>query len=73
MSDSQNALPPRLLKLADVIARVSLGKTKIYAMLAERSFPAPIRLSETCVRWPEHAISQWILDREKESNELLAA
>lgn len=53
----------RLLKLADVKARTSLGHSTIYRWMGEGRFPRPVELSPGCVRWPESEIDAWINEK----------
>ncbi|HVI97543.1 MAG TPA: AlpA family phage regulatory protein [Sphingomonas sp.] len=50
----------RLLRMTEVKTRVGLGKTKIYALIAEGHFPRPHRISAKAVRWSERDIAQWV-------------
>lgn len=49
----------RFLRLPEVMHRVSLGKTAIYAMIKREEFPAPIKLGLASV-WEERAVNDWI-------------
>lgn len=55
-----NEITDRLLRMTDVKGRVGLGKTKIYALIAEGRFPKPHRLGAKAVRWSERDITQWV-------------
>lgn len=48
----------RFLRLPEVMNRVGLAKTKIYEMIKEEEFPAPIKLGRASV-WPEVKIKAW--------------
>ena len=50
----------RLLKIAEVKSRVGLGKSKIYALVAEGRFPRPYKLTPKAARWSEREIAEWI-------------
>lgn len=50
----------RLLRMAEVKNRVGLGKTKIYALIAEGSFPRPHKITAKAVRWSERDITRWM-------------
>jgi prophage regulatory protein len=50
----------RLLRISDVKSQVGLGKSKIYALIAEGRFPRPYRLSPKAARWSEREIAEWI-------------
>lgn len=48
------------LTLAEVRARVSLGRTTIYRWISQGKFPKPIPLASQVVRWRESEIAQWM-------------
>ena len=54
------ATPESLLRLPEVEAVVGLKKSKIYSLLQEGQFPAPVRLGPRSVRWKASAVSAWI-------------
>ncbi len=49
-----------LLPIQDVSKRIGLGKSKIYEMVGEETFPRPVRLSPKAVRWKQSEIDAWI-------------
>ncbi len=50
----------RLLRIRDVAARVGLSEPEIYARVAARTFPAPVRLGPHCSRFLASEVQQWI-------------
>lgn len=50
----------RLLKLGEVKLKTGVGTTWIYSRIKTGGFPAPLKLSEGCVRWKESDIDAWI-------------
>lgn len=52
--------PDRLLRIGDVKSHVGLGKSKIYALIAEGRFPRPYKLAPKAARWSEREILAWI-------------
>lgn len=62
-------IQPRLMVLRrrQVEARTGLGRSSIYALIADGQFPAPIRLSANAVGWLEHEIDAWIAERARVS------
>lgn len=50
----------RVLKLKEVLAKTSLGKTTLYALLKQSQFPKPISLGLRAVGWLESEIESWI-------------
>ncbi|WP_157220680.1 helix-turn-helix transcriptional regulator [Flavisphingomonas formosensis] len=53
-------MPDRLLRISDVKSRVGLGKSKIYALIAEGRFPRPYKLTPKAARWSEREVHAWI-------------
>ena len=51
-----------LLPLETVMARVHLGRTKIYALIADGEFPSPTKIGSAS-RWSERQIDAWIAAR----------
>ncbi len=49
----------RFLRLPEVLARVGMKKSAVYAWVREGRFPAPVTLSARCVVWPETEIEAW--------------
>lgn len=54
-----------LLRLPAVKARTGLEKSTIYAAMAAKTFPTPVRLSSRAVAWREDEIDLWIAERVK--------
>ena len=50
--------PGRFLRLPDVLDRVGLGRTKVYEMIGEGSFPPPIKQGRLSL-WPESRVVAW--------------
>jgi len=53
--------PGRLLRLPDVLERVPLARSKIYRLIAQRRFPAPVKVDRAAL-WREGDIDQWIAE-----------
>lgn len=51
------------LRLPDVKAVTGLSKTSLYALIKEKSFPAPVRLGPRAVAWVKSEIRQWAIER----------
>ena len=68
-------IQPRLIVLRrrQVEARTGLGRSSIYALIADGQFPTPIRLSANTVGWLEHEIDAWIAERAKCSRHVCPA
>lgn len=51
------------LRLPEVKAITGLSKTSVYALIKERTFPAPVRLGPRAVAWVRSEVRQWALER----------
>ena len=52
-----------MLRLAQVIAVTGLGKTKIYELQAEGTFPMRVKLTAHSVAWIEEDVQTWLARR----------
>lgn len=48
----------RFVRMSELKRRLSLGKTKIYAMIKDGDFPAPSKIGKASV-WSDMAVSEW--------------
>lgn len=55
--------PDAHLRLATVLALTGLSKSTIYAMLAQREFPEPLRFGQRCTRWRASDVQTWLRNR----------
>lgn len=53
----------RMLRRAQVLERVGLGRSSLYAMMAHGAFPRPVRIGQRAVAWSERSITDWIASR----------
>ena len=53
-----------LLRRPDVEKATGLSRSTIYAMMAEGSFPKPIRITKRAVAWHASDVRAWIEARE---------
>jgi prophage regulatory protein len=53
----------RFMRLPAVLARVPLGRSRIYELIAEGRFPAPIRISDRASAWLSSDIERWMQER----------
>lgn len=53
----------KILRIKDVISKVSLGQSTIYRMIAQGDFPKPIPLAPNRVGWVESEINEWLAER----------
>jgi prophage regulatory protein len=47
------------LRLPSVRRRTGLGRSTIYRLIAERKFPAPVRLASRAVAWRASDLDRW--------------
>ena len=55
----------QILRLAEVLARVGLGKTTLYRLIGRDEFPRPVRLGPRAVGWKEAEVAEWLDSRER--------
>ncbi len=70
MSDDPTAAPatgigpiPPLLRLPAVLKATGLGRSTVYRMIAERAFPAPVKLAKRAVAWRDDDVRRWTSGR----------
>lgn len=51
----------KVLRLNEVIEKVGLGRSSIYALMAEGQFPMNIRLHKQSVGWLNSELDEWIM------------
>lgn len=56
----------RLLPLAEVLRRTTLGKTALYQRIQAGAFPRPVRLGGRRVAWVAGEVESWIAGRAAE-------
>ena len=52
--------PISILCLPQVQARTGLARSTIYALVARKQFPAPIKLTAKSVGWDSARVDRWI-------------
>ncbi len=53
----------KMLRLPEVMDKVGLKTSQIYAMMAEGAFPSARQITGRAVGWFEHEIDEWLLAR----------
>ncbi len=53
----------KILRRNEVEQIVGLSRSTIYAMMAENTFPKPIKLGKRAIGWPDNVIAGWIDER----------
>lgn len=56
-----------LRRLPGVKAITGLSKTSLYALIREKSFPAPVRLGARTVAWVRSEVREWAIERVRAS------
>ncbi|HVO23477.1 MAG TPA: AlpA family phage regulatory protein [Candidatus Margulisiibacteriota bacterium] len=49
----------RLLRLPAVLEVTGLGRSTIYRMVADHTFPAPVRVAKRAVAWRDDDVRRW--------------
>jgi prophage regulatory protein len=62
----------QLLRLPDVRQATGLGRSTIYALIAQGRFPSPIKVSERATAWVGKEVNAWIEQRIAESRKSVA-
>jgi prophage regulatory protein len=60
---SSNSDDVTFLRLPEVKAITGLSKSSLYALIREKSFPAPVRLGARAVAWVRSEVRQWAAER----------
>lgn len=53
----------KILRIKEVIGKVSLAQSTIYRMVADGDFPKPIPLAPNRVGWVESEIEDWLAEK----------
>ena len=59
---SGNRAQTRFLLLAEVLEMTGMGKTFIYAQMAEGTFPKQIHLAPRTIVWKVQEVTKWMED-----------
>lgn len=66
MASHEIKAPIVILRLPEVLKRVGLSRSSLYARIKEGNFPKPIKLGNTPASasgWPEDWVNEWCLQR----------
>ena len=58
---------PQIYRLHDVLKETGLGRSTVYRMVAEHTFPAPVKLAKRAVGWRSDDVRQWAASRPRTS------
>lgn len=66
--------PRRLLRIEEVMERIGLKRSAVFAAVARGELPAPIKVlpGHRASRWDSHAIDRWIAERVEGSKDQAA-
>lgn len=56
---SGDAASPSFLRMPSVMRMTGLGRSTIYRMMAEHTFPCPVRLGTRAVAWRRADLDRW--------------
>lgn len=54
--------PIKLLPCPEVLDRIGLKKSRLYALIRENNFPEPIKVGSRSL-WPSNQVDAWIAER----------
>lgn len=60
---AHHSSPTTILRMPEVVSRVGLSRSQVYAMINRGEFPKQIRLSARTSGWIEADIENWIESR----------
>ena len=60
-----------MLRLADVLERVGVGRSHLYRLMNRRLFPWPAPFGERAHRWAKHEVEAWLRARRSERTQAL--
>ena len=64
LSSSQKPGPfAPLMRLSTVLRITGLSRSTIYRMIAEGTFPAPVKIGKRAVAWRPDGVLQWVDER----------
>lgn len=53
----------KILRIKDVISKVSLSQSTVYKLVALGDFPKPISLAPNRVGWVESEVEEWLAEK----------
>lgn len=54
----------KILRRTQVEERIGLSRSTLYSMIAEGTFPKPIRLGKRAVGWTESSLADWLTSKQ---------
>jgi prophage regulatory protein len=62
VQDTGRPAPP-LLRLPAVLQLTGLARSTVYRMVADHTFPAPVRIAKRAVAWRREELQRWTEQR----------
>lgn len=62
----------KLYRIRQVQERTGMSRSKLYLLIQQGQFPAPIKLGARVALWPESAINDWITQLVEQSKGVAA-
>ena len=59
-----------MMNRREVEARVGLGRSSLYRMMRDGTFPEPLKVGARAVRWPASEIEDWMSKRARATGEI---
>lgn len=56
--------PDRVLRRPELLDRLSIGRSTLYAWIADGLFPRPIRIGKRAAGWRQSIVEDWLTRRE---------
>lgn len=53
----------RIMRLPAVLNATGLTRSTVYRLMAERTFPASVKLTRRCVGWRQDDVRRWTIER----------
>ena len=60
---------PRILRRSEIETVIGLSRSSIYNMMAEGTFPKPMRLGRRAVGWLESDVTDWLSNCQRVGSE----
>ena len=54
----------KYLRIKEVVEKLSVGKSTIYAWIKQGRFPEPIRITQYCAVWKDADIDEWVRSKQ---------
>ncbi|AML51689.1 helix-turn-helix transcriptional regulator [Falsihalocynthiibacter arcticus] len=56
-----------ILRRTQVEKRIGLSRSTLYVMIAEGTFPKPIRIGKRAVGWTESSLAAWVASKQADA------